>query len=53
MNLTIEIMSKEPNKANETLLGYTTINIEKRFFNQIYIDKLEYFKLFIKILTYN
>lgn len=53
MNITIEIFSKDPNKAKESLLGFTTINLEKRFFNQIYSDKLEYSNyFFLKNLIY-
>jgi len=42
MNITIEIMKKEPNKVKESLLGYTTINLEQRYFNEIYREKLKY-----------
>jgi len=43
MNITIEFFTRDPNKNNETFLGFTKIDLEKRYFNENYHKKLEYY----------
>jgi len=41
MYITIEILTKENGAEKENLLGYTKIDLEKRFFNELYSKNLE------------